>query len=200
MNPGTTAASGRPTRPSRRRRSVGIGTTAAIAGLLTLATPAAAPAATPVTDASAQASALTVTAAPAVDRNDLVWVRCPQGAGSIGIAPGLADDLRELLRAGADDGVPMCGGGWRSYRRQVELRFQNCGVSTKAVYAWPAKWCTPPTARPGTSMHERGEAVDFRPLRGVSRKDMYDWLRENAPDHGLYQLPSENWHYSTSGG
>lgn len=183
----------------RRRPAVAIGTTTACVALLSLAAPAAM-SAPPASAKHAAAAPAGAAAVPALDQDELAWVECPQGAGSIGVAPGIADELRELLREGLEDGVPMCGGGWRSYQRQVELRYQNCGLSTKAVYEWPAKWCTPPTARPGRSMHERGEAVDFRPLRGVTRPGMYAWLREHAPDHGLYQLPSENWHYSTSGG
>ncbi len=138
--------------------------------------------------------------APTLDRRNLRWVSCPRGAGSIGVAPWLAPRLRNLLNKAAADGVPMCGTGWRSYQHQVALRYRNCGLSTNAVYRWPARWCTPPTARPGSSMHERGEAIDFRPLRGVSRPAMYRWLKRNASAYRLYQLPSENWHYSTTGG
>lgn len=115
------------------------------------------------------------------------------------MAPHLAPRVRKLVRQALSDGVPLCGTGWRSYHRQRQLRLRNCGVSTKAVYHWPARWCTPPTAKPGSSMHEKGLAIDFRPLRGVSRKRMYRWLRANASKYGLYQLPSENWHYSTTG-
>ncbi len=189
-------------RGRRRRPALAIGTTTACVALLTLAAPATTSSATPAAHPALgppRAESAQV-AVPALDQDDLTWVQCPQGAGSIGVAPWIADELRELLREGLEDGVPMCGGGWRSHQRQVELRFQNCGVSTKAVYEWPARWCTPPTARPGRSMHEKGLAVDFRPLRGVSRQGMYAWLREHAPRHGLYQLPSENWHYSTTGG
>ncbi|MBK7720833.1 MAG: D-alanyl-D-alanine carboxypeptidase family protein [Austwickia sp.] len=132
--------------------------------------------------------------------SQLRWVGCPQDAGAIGVAPWLADRVERLVSDALADGVPLCGGGWRSYQEQVDLRFQNCGVSTKAVYEWPARWCSPPTARPGQSMHEQGLAIDFRPLRGVSRPDMYRWLRAHAREYGLYQLPSENWHYSTTGG
>lgn len=200
-----------PARPAHRARphrpSLTVGTTTAFVALLWLTAPAAMSAAPPTTVASApnaapavSAAARAASAAPALNRVNRSWVRCPQGAGSIAVAPRIAGALRQLLREGLQDGVPMCGDGWRSHRQQVQLRFQNCGVSTKAVYTWPAKWCTPPTARPGTSMHERGLAVDFRPLRGVTRAGMYAWLRANAPKYRLYQLPSENWHYSTTGG
>jgi LAS superfamily LD-carboxypeptidase LdcB len=99
--------------------------------------------------------------------------------------------------------------GYRSYdrrrRRQVELRKQNCGTTRYAIYRMPASECSPPTARPGTSMHERGEAMDFYkkgrngeavPIAGTGA---FHWLKRNAGSYGLYNLPSEPWHWSTNG-
>ena len=41
------------------------------------------------------------------------------------------------------------------------VRRANCGSSNYAIYQMPASACSPPTARPGTSMHEQGLAIDF---------------------------------------
>lgn len=204
------------THPKRRRQSVTTRVaTITLAGLLPLTLSSAPATATSATLLSAPAGPTQSVGAPALPalravstmpamrpalhRTDLAWVRCPKGAGAIGVSPKIARQLRNLIKQGLRQGVPICGHGWRSHHHQVRLRVQHCGSSTKAVYRWPPRWCTPPTARPGRSMHERGLAVDFRPLRGVSRSAMYRWLRHHAPRHGLYQLPSEKWHYSLTG-
>ena len=51
---------------------------------------------------------------------------------------------------------------YRDPQRQIELRQQNCGSSHYAIYEAPSSACSPPTARPGSSNHERGLAVDFQ--------------------------------------
>ena len=62
------------------------------------------------------------------------------------------------------------------------------------------------TARPGSSMHERGLAIDFyRRLSGggageIAGTRAFRWLSRNAKTYGLYNLPSEPWHWSTTGG
>ena len=51
-------------------------------------------------------------------------------------------------------------------------------------------------------MHERGLAIDFTVGGRVitSRaSEGYQWLRTNASRYGLYNLPSEPWHWSTNG-
>ena len=49
-------------------------------------------------------------------------------------------------------------------------------------------------AKPGTSMHEKGLALDFSNTPGA-----HAWLKKNAERFGLKNLPSEPWHYSTTG-
>lgn len=127
-------------------------------------------------------------------------VACPTG-GSITVASSIAGQLQSLLNAAASDGVPLCGGGYRSSEGQIAARRANCGTSDYAIYEMPPSQCSPPTARPGTSMHEQGLAVDFTYNGGiVSRGSAGDsWLRSNASSFGFQNLPSEAWHYSTNG-
>jgi hypothetical protein len=109
----------------------------------------------------------------------------------------IADQVRAMIAAAAADGVYLSGGGYRSPDEQIALRQAHCGSSYYAIYQAPASSCSPPTAIPGTSMHERGLAIDFDNCSyGTS---VYNWLSANAASYGLYNLPSESWHWSTSG-
>jgi hypothetical protein len=118
--------------------------------------------------------------------------------GGITVARHLAGPLEALLTAAAADGVALGGSGWRSTQRQIELRRQN---RCPDVYSSPAESCAVPTAIPGTSMHEIGEAVDF--TEGGHSLDRgsqgFNWLAANAGRFGFYNLPSEPWHWSTNG-
>lgn len=113
----------------------------------------------------------------------------------------IADNLARLLQAAAADGVHLSGGGFRDPAGQIAVRRSNCGTSTYAIYHMPASSCRPPTARPGTSMHERGLAIDFtQGGRTLTRSSSgYAWMRANAAGYGFYNLPSEAWHWSTNG-
>ena len=67
----------------------------------------------------------------------------------------------------------------------------------------PPSSCSPPTARPGTSLHEQGLAIDFTNNGRLitSRSDpAFQWLAANAGGYGFRNLPSEPWHWSTTGG
>ena len=125
--------------------------------------------------------------------------------GGITVASKIARDVRRLLAHAEDDGVRLGGWGYRSHERQIELRKQNCGKSKYAIYEMPSSQCSPPTARPGTSMHEVGLAIDFY-RRGpggraeaIAGTRAFRWLKRNAARYGLYNLPSEAWHWSTNG-
>ena len=131
----------------------------------------------------------------------LVTVSCP-GGGSITVAGSIGGNVQALLNDAAADGVMLCGGGYRDPEEQIELRRAHCGTSNYAIYEMPASQCSPPTAIPGTSMHEQGLAIDFTCNGGgtVSSSDeCWDWLQANAVGYGLYNLPSEPWHWSTNG-
>lgn len=117
------------------------------------------------------------------------------------VAASIRSNLARLLAAAAADGVAMSGSGYRSSSLQVALRRAHCGGSTFAIYQMRASSCRPPTARPGLSMHERGLAVDFtQGGRTLTRSSSgYRWLKANAHKYGLFNLPSEPWHWSVNG-
>ncbi len=120
----------------------------------------------------------------------------------IQVSPEIADRLEALLAAAEADGIVLRGGGYRDPSAQVALRQAHCGSGDYAVYSMPASECIPPTARPGASMHERGLAVDFTYGGSIitSRSSpAFRWLAANARRYGLYNLPSEPWHWSTNG-
>jgi LAS superfamily LD-carboxypeptidase LdcB len=114
----------------------------------------------------------------------------------------IAEQLDGMLAAAEADGFVLGGGGYRDPAEQIALRRQHCGPSDYEIYDMPSSECTPPTARPGRSMHERGLAVDLtsggEPI--TSRDDpAFRWLDANAGRWGFKNLPSEPWHWSTTG-
>lgn len=150
-------------------------------------------------------------AAPAPTRvqpTDCAEVDGPVGAGDVvrtrsGIVvhPCLAEALDAMVEAARADGIELRGGGWRSPEQQVALRRAHCGPTDADVYQKPASACRPSTARPGSSRHERGLAVDLtsggRSLTTGSAA--YAWLLEHAGAYGLENLPGEPWHWSVDG-
>jgi hypothetical protein len=115
----------------------------------------------------------------------------------------IADQVGALVRAARGDGHVLGGSGYRDPAGQIALRRQHCGTSDYAIYQMPASQCSPPTARPGTSLHERGLAIDFTcdgTLIRSRTNPCYQWLAAHAAAFGLYNLPSEPWHWSTTGG
>ena len=130
------------------------------------------------------------------------------GSGSIVSVRGIrvhqsiADQLARMLSAADSAGISLSGGGYRDPQGQIAVRRNNCGTSYYAVYQMPPSQCSPPTARPGTSMHERGLAIDFTYQGRIinSRSSpAFQWLRANAANYGFYNLPSEPWHWSVNG-
>lgn len=131
------------------------------------------------------------------------------GGGSVGnvdvrtvrgitVAASIADQLEAMLAAAEGAGIVLGGGGYRSSESQMRLREQNC----PDPYNSPPSACSPPTARPGQSMHERGLAIDFtyggRVINSRS-SPAFQWLDANAASYGFSNLPSEPWHWSTNG-
>jgi hypothetical protein len=111
----------------------------------------------------------------------------------------IAGQVAGLLRAARADGHTLAGGGYRSPQRQIELRRAHCGTSRYAIYEMPSSRCSPPTARPGSSNHELGLAIDFDcdgSLIRTRSSACFQWMAANAPSFGLHNLPSEPWHWS----
>lgn len=114
----------------------------------------------------------------------------------------IATALEGLLAAADSRGLVLGGGGYRSHEEQIALRRAHCGTSHYAIYEMPSGGCRPPTARPGESLHETGLAIDFT-CGGVlvtSTDPCFAFLAANAASFGLFNLPSEPWHWSTNGG
>lgn len=120
----------------------------------------------------------------------------------INIHQSIADQLLNLINAAEVAGIIIGGSGWRSTEHQIELRIQNCGSSDYLIFDAPAEACSPPTARPATSNHEAGLAVDLTAGgRAIVNRNSaeFQWLATNAPNYGFYNLWSEPWHWSIDG-
>ncbi len=122
----------------------------------------------------------------------------------------LAHDLRRLLAAARSDGIILGGWGWRSTAQQIDLRRLHCPLPSRSASDYwtqlsllSPRLCNPPVARPATSLHEFGLAVDFTcgtqgaAITRTSR--CFRWLAANAHSYGLYNLLFEPWHWSTTG-
>ena len=115
----------------------------------------------------------------------------------ITVAASIGAQLQQLHAAATTDGITIEGWGLRTHQRQIELREQNC----PDIWEAPPSTCHPPTAIPGTSRHETGQAIDFHTNGTVLTRQhpTYIWLTEHAQTYGFYNLPSEPWHWSTDG-
>ena len=115
----------------------------------------------------------------------------------------IAGQVQALLEAALADGLELTGSGYRNIEDQIEIRRQVCGPTDYDIWEKPSWECSPPVARPGRSMHERGLAIDFTGPDGdlvrTRESPTYQWLAANAARFGLYNLPSEPWHWSTTG-
>ena len=118
--------------------------------------------------------------------------------GGITVNCAIKTKLGDLLNAARADGLALSGGGYRDPAEQIELRREHCGSSYYAIYEMSPGACHPPTARPGQSQHEIGLAIDFENCSSHSTA-CYQWLSGHAATFGFYNLPSEAWHWSTTG-
>jgi LAS superfamily LD-carboxypeptidase LdcB len=133
-----------------------------------------------------------------------------RGGGSIAlaevrgivVAATIAPQLAAMLDAAEAAGVVLGGGGYRDPSEQIEVRRANCGTSHYAIYEMSPSSCSPTTARPGSSMHEQGVAIDFTvngsTISGHSNA-AFRWLDANAARFGFHNLPVEPWHWSING-
>ncbi len=109
----------------------------------------------------------------------------------------IASQVSAMVNAAAAAGVSLSGGGYRDPAQQIALRRAHCGSSSYAIYEMPSSQCRPPTAKPGSSQHEVGLAIDFN---NCSRSSAcFRWLSGNASRFGMYNLPAESWHWSVNG-
>jgi hypothetical protein len=99
--------------------------------------------------------------------------------------PALLSALRSAATDASDHGVEIyVNSGWRSEKYQEQLFEQ--AASKYGSEAKAAPW----VARPGTSVHEAGGAVDLGP------DDAAAWLSEHGAAYGLCQIyANESWHY-----
>ena len=127
---------------------------------------------------------------------------CLTTVRTITVACSIASQLDKMLGAAQGDGFTLTGQGYRSPEGQIAVRRTNCGSSQYAIYQEPPNDCSPPTAYPGTSMHEQGLAIDFMwngSLLSSHSNPAWQWLNTNAATYGFYNLPSESWHWSVNG-
>lgn len=110
----------------------------------------------------------------------------------------VANSLNAMLNDMQAAGINISGWGYRTFDKQVELRGKNGCPDT---YNSSSSTCATPTARPGQSNHENGEAIDFN-VNGSSIRSgsaQFRWLSSNAGRYGFKNLPSESWHWSING-
>ena len=98
-----------------------------------------------------------VTTKPRVGEPDIVSVR-----GVFKVARQIAPQVEALLAAAEADGIKLgCASSYRPIEEHIRLRKQTCGPTDYDIWQKPSDQCTTPTARPGTSNHEKGLAIDF---------------------------------------
>lgn len=106
-------------------------------------------------------------------------VQRPGGKIDSSIAP----SFDAMVAAAKKDGIDLqIESGWRS-RAEQEVLYQKYLNGTGNL-----------AAKPGTSNHESGQAIDFKNTPGA-----FDWLKKNAEKFGFQNLPGEPWHYSVNG-
>lgn len=98
------------------------------------------------------------------------------------IGANLAPFFDKMVGAAKKDGIDLrISSGFRT-RSEQERLWEQYGRNPARV------------APPGTSNHEKGNAIDFANTPGA-----YDWLKKRAPEFGFKNYPAEAWHYSTNG-
>jgi len=148
---------------------------------------------------SASTSSSTVCVNTVIDGRKLCTI------GGCTVARKIGPKFTEMMKAAAAAGHALtCASSFRSRPQQLEMRAHNCGGrSHYNLFEKPSKQCSPPTARPGRSNHERGLAVDFKCAAHPSAKfrttDCHAWMEANAAKYGFKKDNSQPWHYSVNG-
>lgn len=130
-------------------------------------------------------------------KNNITVRVCQMPDGLTKVASLISKRTLNMINDAAEDGVTLTAKGQRSSFRSIDdqmyFREQNCPDPINS----PSTACTPDTALPGSSMHERGLAIDFaNSSRGSA---VWNWLEDNAASYGYFNYPPENWHWSMSG-
>ena len=110
----------------------------------------------------------------------------------------IVQNVNNMLADAKNAGLNITGGGYRSIEQQKQLRIEHCNGD----YTNSNASCIPPTALPGQSNHNNGKAFDLRcdgEFIQTSDNKCFIWLKNNASKYGLYNLPSEPWHWSVDG-
>lgn len=112
----------------------------------------------------------------------------------------LAPDVNAMVEAAAKDGIELqASSSWRSRSDQIAMRKKNCGASRHAIYELSPQKCEPTTAKPGTSIHEYGLAIDIG--NGATGSPEQQWMVANGPRYGFKATePTESWHFATKAG
>ncbi|MDH2415953.1 D-alanyl-D-alanine carboxypeptidase family protein [Nocardioides sp. CER19] len=138
---------------------------------------------------------LPIAPAPIVERHRTVGIAdgvVPDGTTVFGdvpavarLEPALLDALRAAAADAREDGVTFhVNSGWRDRAYQEQL-FREA-VAKYGSKDEAARW----VARPGTSVHEAGEAVDIGP------SDATAWLSRHGAAYGLCEVyRNEPWHF-----
>lgn len=131
-------------------------------------------------------------------KNQLYKIRLCNVQG-ITVNAQIATNVDQLLNTARASGIEFGGFGFRTMSRQIELRASNGCPDT---YNSSSSSCRVPTAKPGYSNHQMGLAIDFTQGGSTlgSGSSGFNWLVNNAHLYGLKNLPSEAWHWSTTGG
>lgn len=105
-------------------------------------------------------------------------------AGVTGLNPSFRDKVAAMFEANPR---LQLNSGFRSVAQQTAL--WNAAVKKYGSAQAARKWVAPP----GSSMHNKGLAVDIGP------SSEYGWLKQNAPKYGLWNYPPEPWHWEPQG-
>lgn len=101
----------------------------------------------------------------------------------------IKNDLSDMIKNASKDGINLyVSSGYRSFERQTTL-FNNQVAKCKKQYDKsinPETMAATVVAKPGTSEHHTGLAIDFNGVRDDFYKTPeYSWLIKNGPDYGF---------------
>lgn len=115
-----------------------------------------------------------------------------------------AGKVTKMIADAKKEGVNLTlASSWRLLDEQYKIRRQNVIDKTKKdddtyLKTAPHTAFSPPTGRPGFSVHNYGMADDWN-VMGLY--ESYRWLVKNAIKYGMVRtVPSERWHWEDLAG